>query len=128
MGDGSLTWWCAREKQLDRHPNQIHVAETSRPDRQCSGGRKNEDDNGAEEWRSEVNDAIGQPCRDIEDGVLMSGKNITEVSPVEDILQGGQDLDPDRRTVGARDKTTSAWSAILSSRTSGSTACPLHIA
>ena len=44
-------------------------------------------------------DSIGQPGEDIKDCMLVCGQNVAQVGAVEDILESGEDADPDGRAV-----------------------------
>lgn len=46
-----------------------------------------------------MDDTIGQPGQNIENGVLVSGKNVGQVCAVQNILEGGEDANPNVRTV-----------------------------
>lgn len=46
-----------------------------------------------------MDDAVGNPGEEIEDGVFVGGQDVAQVGAVEDILQGGQDADPDSRPI-----------------------------
>lgn len=52
-----------------------------------------------------MNDSIGKPRQDIEDGVFMGGENVGQVGAVEDVLEGGQDADPDVRAIFVWDES-----------------------
>ena len=43
-------------------------------------------------------EAIGNPGEDIEDRVLVGGKNAGKVGAIENVLEGGQHTDPDVRS------------------------------
>lgn len=44
-------------------------------------------------------DSIGQPGEDVKDCVLVCGQNVAQVGAVEDVLESGEDADPDGRAV-----------------------------
>jgi hypothetical protein len=46
-----------------------------------------------------MDDAVGQPRQNVEDGVLMRRENAGEVGTVDNVLQGRQNADPDVRAV-----------------------------
>lgn len=46
-----------------------------------------------------MNDAIRQPREDVEDWMLVGGENVGKVGAVEDVFEGGQDANPDVRTI-----------------------------
>lgn len=49
-------------------------------------------------------DSVGEPGEQVEDGVGVRREDVGQVGAVEDILEGGKDLDPDMRPVLDRDE------------------------
>jgi len=91
--------WGAWEDDLNQHSRDVHVAESACPDGQGARRTPNEhacaDNNG----RDIVYDSVRQPGKDVENGVLVSGQDVAQVGAVEDVLEGGEDADPDSRAV-----------------------------
>jgi len=50
--------------------------------------------------------SIWQPSQKIKYDMFLSGQDITQVGSVEDVLEGGEDFDPDWRSVIAGDEST----------------------
>lgn len=51
-----------------------------------------------------MHDTVWQPGQHIKDGVLVSRQDIAEVGTVEDVFKCWENSNPDRRTIGTRDK------------------------
>jgi hypothetical protein len=52
-----------------------------------------------------MGDAVGEPGEHVEDDSLVGREDVAQVCAVEDIFEGGQDADPDGRSVFARDES-----------------------
>lgn len=46
-----------------------------------------------------MHDTVGQPGKDVEDGMLVGGENVGQVCAVKDVFQGRQDANPDVRSI-----------------------------
>lgn len=56
-------------------------------------------------------DAVGEPGKQVEDGVSVGGEDVGQVGAIQDVLEGGQDLDPDVRPDLDRDEAFGSLSA-----------------
>ena len=88
--------WRTWKEYLDGDANQIHVPETACKRRGTGGRSEDEDERGADDGRSKVDNAIWQPRHEVEEGVLVCRKDVAEVRAVEDVLEGRKYLDPYR--------------------------------
>lgn len=52
-----------------------------------------------------MHDAVGKPSQNIQNGMLVGRENIGKVGAVENVFQGGQDSNPNMRTIFGRDKS-----------------------
>lgn len=51
-----------------------------------------------------MHDAVWQPGQHIKDDILVSRQDVAEVGTVEDVFKCWKNSNPDRRTIGTRDK------------------------
>ena len=51
-----------------------------------------------------MTDSVREPSEQVEDGMGVRGEDVGQVGAVEDVLEGGQDLDPDMRPVFDRNE------------------------
>jgi hypothetical protein len=89
----------AGEDDLDQNSCDVHVAKGARPDGEGARGGPDEHASANNDRRHIVYDSVGQPGEDVEDCVLVRGEDVAEVGAVEDVLEGGEDADPDSRAV-----------------------------
>lgn len=101
----------AGEEQLNHNTGQIHVTESSCESRSGSGRAEEEHETRADKGSTEMGDAIRQPGEDIEDDGLVSREDVAQVRAVEDVFEGGQHANPDRRSVLAVDESMKVVSA-----------------
>lgn len=52
-----------------------------------------------------MHDAVGKPSQNIQNRVLVGRENVGQVGAVENVFQGGQDSNPNMRTILGRDKS-----------------------
>lgn len=92
-----LTWWGAREAQLNQDTDNVHIAKAASIDSQ--GARRTKDEHGCRhnERSHEVEDAIRDPSQNIENCVLVDRDDVANVRTVDDVLEGRKDSDPDLR-------------------------------
>lgn len=89
----------AGEDHLDQNSCDVHVAKSARPDGEGARRRPDEHACADNDRRYIVYDTVGQPGEDVQDCVLVRGEDVAEVGAVEDVLEGGEDADPDGRAV-----------------------------
>ena len=97
--------WCARKAQLNRDAENAHPTECFRKDRSRAWRSKDEHDEGAHSRCAEVHDAIRQPGQNIENRVLMRGKNVGQVCAVQNVLQSWENSHPNVWPVFNRDES-----------------------
>lgn len=93
-----LTGRRARKDVLDKDTNNVEVAKASCPNWQGSRSAKDEERARNNEWRSKVENAIWQPCQNIQDWVSVRRQNVAEIGTVDDVFERGKNLGPDWRT------------------------------
>lgn len=98
----------AGEDQLDGDGEHAHVAESTGKHGGGAGGGKEEEDGAADGGQRKVADSIGEPGKQVEDGVAVGRENVGQVGSVEDVLERREDLDPDVRTVLGGDESARA--------------------
>lgn len=97
----------ARKEKLNHHADDVHIAKAPGEKGDGPGRCKDEHDGRTDKGGSKVDDAVGQPCEHIQHDVLVGRQDITEICAIEDVLEGGQDANPDGCTVPARDESAS---------------------
>lgn len=65
----------AREEKLDGNTENAHPAKGSCPDGSRARGGKDEHEQSADDRRAEMAQAVGDPGENVEDRMLMGGKN-----------------------------------------------------
>ena len=95
----------AREEELNHDTSQVHVAKGSCESGRGSGRTEEEHETRTDERGTKMGDTVRQPGEDIEDDGLVSREDVTQVCTVEDVFEGGQHADPDRRSVFAVDES-----------------------
>lgn len=80
---------------MDQNSCDVHVSESTRPDREGARGTPNEHASANNNRRYIVYDSVGQPSEDVQDCVLVCGQDVTQVGAVKDVLESGEDADPD---------------------------------
>ncbi len=88
-----------------RDSDHIDVSKAPCENRKCCRRRKKENKESAYNGTAEMYDAIGQPCKDIEDDAFVRRKNVAQVRAIEDILQGRKHPNPDRWSILAWNKS-----------------------
>lgn len=81
-----VPWRRTWKQQLDRDANQVHVAITPCEHRHGTWRCEDKHDHGEHDRPTKMDDAVRKPCHDVEEGVLMSGKNIANVGAIKDVL------------------------------------------
>lgn len=89
---------------MDDDTNDVHVTKTAGKNRESSGSREHKHDDGADKWRTKVNNAIGKPCKDIQERIGVFRQDVAKVGTVNDVLKSGQHTNPNRRTPFGGDK------------------------
>lgn len=98
----------AGEDQLNGDGEHAHVAESTSKHGGGAGRGKEEEDGAADSGERKVADTIGEPGKQIEDGVAVGRENVGQVGSVKDVLERREDLDPDVRTVLGGNKSARA--------------------
>ncbi|KAI3493211.1 hypothetical protein L1887_42051 [Cichorium endivia] len=88
----------AGEEDLDDNTCEHHESESLREDLDRGWRRKDEEEGGDEEGGGKVDDAVRDPCEDVEDGVTELGENVRDVGTIPDRFERGQHRHPDVRT------------------------------
>lgn len=89
---------------MSDYPKKIHVAEGKSEDCDSCWRRINEHDCGADEGSPKVTKAVRKPRQQVQDCVLVRGEDVAQICTVQDVLEGREDLDPDRRSPFGRDE------------------------
>ena len=64
-----------------------------------------------------MDEAVGQPGKDVEDCGLVRRKDVGEVGAVKDVFEGRKHTYPDRRAPGGRDETVGELISVRSCMT-----------
>jgi hypothetical protein len=104
---------------LDQNSRDVHVSESTCKDREGAGRAPNEHAAADDERRHIVDDSVGYDSEDVEEGVLMCREDVAQVGAVEDVLEGGQDADPDSGAVVAGDISAKSLSAPMAHKSWG---------
>jgi hypothetical protein len=104
----------AWEDCLDQNSGDVHVSESTCKDREGAGRAPNEHAAADDERGHIVDDSVGDDSEEVEEGVLVRGEDVAQVGTVEDVLEGGQDTDPDSGAVVAGDISAESLSAPMS--------------
>lgn len=72
---------------------------------QGSRRSKYEESSRGEEGTNEVDDAIRQPCQDVQEGVLIRRQDVAQVRTIYDVLKGWKNANPDVRAYFSRNKS-----------------------
>lgn len=99
-----IPWRRAWEDQLNEYAREIQISKTARENRHRSRRGKEEHDKGAHKGRCKMNNAIREPSQKIKEDELMCGEDVAQIGAVKNVLQGGQNAHPYRRSPIARDK------------------------
>lgn len=100
-----IPWWCAGEDDLNGDTKDAHPAKSTCEDGGGTRSGEDEDDQRAHCGSSKVHDAVGKPSQDIQNGMLVGRENVGKVGTIENVFQGGQNSNPDVRTILGRDKS-----------------------
>lgn len=82
---------------MNHDSEEIHVAERESEDGHRGWRGVDEHDRGANKGGPEMAETVGKPGQQIQDGVFVSREDIAQVGAVQNVFEGGEDLDPDRR-------------------------------
>jgi hypothetical protein len=99
---------------LDQNSRDVHVSESTCEDREGARRAPNEHAAAHDERRYVVDDSIGYDGKEVEERVFVCGEDVAQIGAVEDVLEGGQNADPDSRTVVTGDISVKPLSAPLS--------------
>lgn len=106
-----IPWWCTWEYDGQGYAGQGEPAERFGKYGGCRGRGEDEDEGGAHRGRAEVANAVREPSQHVQDGVGVRGKDVGKIGTVQDVLERGQDFDPNVRAVLYRDVATVDFSS-----------------
>jgi hypothetical protein len=91
-----VPWWRAREDCLDKNGRDVHVSKCACPGRKST--RRSPDEHAAadDDRRYIVYDSIRQPREQVKKCVFVCRKDVAQVCAIQDVLERGQNADPDR--------------------------------
>lgn len=100
-----IPWRRAWENQLNGDTRDVHEPKCSCKDWHSSWRSKEEHDDSPNDWSSIMKNSIWQPCKEIEECVLVRGEDVAQIGSVKYVFESWEDFDPNVRSVFSWDES-----------------------